>query len=73
MAQPRKEVVNGGDDKRSTVAVLQIGGMHFSCEQQAGCVGDDMTLAALNFLGRIEAARAAGLGGLDRLAVDNAS
>jgi hypothetical protein len=33
MAQPRKEVVNSGDDEQSAVAVLHVGGMHFGCEQ----------------------------------------
>jgi hypothetical protein len=57
--------VNGGDDERSTVAILPVGGMHFGSEQQADCVGDDMTFAAVDFLRRIETARAAHLGGLD--------
>jgi len=61
---PREEVGKGGDDERSTVAVLCVGGMHYGCEQHPGCVGDDLTLAALYFLGRIEAAGAAGLGRL---------
>ena len=65
--------MTGGDDERSTVAVLHVGGMHFGSEQQAGCVADDMTFAAFDPLGRIKTARAAGLGCLDRLAVDNAS
>src|SRR5437899_472321 len=64
MAQPRKEIVDGGDDERSTLAVLHVGGVHFGCEQQAGCVADDMPLAALDFLRRIETARSASLSGL---------
>jgi len=31
--------VNGGDDERGTVAVLDVGGMHFGSDQQAGGVG----------------------------------
>jgi len=42
MAQPWKEIMNGGDDERSAVAVLRVGGMHFGPDQQAGGVGDDM-------------------------------
>ena len=72
MAQPGKEIMNGGDDERSAVAVLHVGGMHFGSDQLAGCVGDDMTFAAVDFLRPIETARAAGLGGLDRLAIDDA-
>jgi len=30
--------------------------MHFGSDQQAGCVCDDMPLAAVDFLGRIETA-----------------
>jgi hypothetical protein len=33
--------------------------MHFGSDQQADCVGDDMTFAAVDFLRRIETARAA--------------
>jgi hypothetical protein len=47
--------------------------MHFGTDQQAGWVGNDMPLAAVDFLGRIETARAAGLGGLDRSTNNNAS
>jgi hypothetical protein len=65
--------VDGGDDERSTVALLHVGGMHFGPDQQAGCVSNDMPLAAVDFLGHIEATRAAGLGGFDRLAIDNTS
>jgi hypothetical protein len=56
MAQPGKEIMNGGDDERSTVAVLPVGGMDLGCDQQAGCVGDDMPLAAFDFLRRIKTA-----------------
>jgi hypothetical protein len=47
MAQPGKEIVNGGDDERGAVAVLDVGGMDFGCDQQAGCVGEDVTLAQI--------------------------
>ena len=47
--------------------------MHFGSDQQTGSVGDDMPLAAFDFLGRIKTARAAGLGGFDQLAIDHAS
>jgi hypothetical protein len=60
--------MDGGDGERSTVAVLHVGGMHFGSNQQAGRVGDDMPLAALDFLRRIETARSASLSGLITLA-----
>jgi len=52
--------VNGGDDERSTIAVLEVGAIHLGGDQQTGRVGHDVTLAAFNFLGRIKAARATG-------------
>jgi hypothetical protein len=72
LAEPRKEIVNGGDDERSPVAVLQVCGMNFDAEQQVSGVGDQMTFVAFDLLCRTEAARATGLSGPDRLTVDNA-
>jgi hypothetical protein len=73
MAQPGEEVVNGGDDEWGTVAVLHVGAMHFGSDQEAGGVSEDVALAPFDFLRGIETARAAGLGGFDRLAVDDPS
>jgi hypothetical protein len=72
VTQPRKEVVDGCNNKRRAIAVLHIGVVDLDTCQQADCVGEDMRLAIFDFLRCIEAARATGLGGLDRLAVDNA-
>jgi hypothetical protein len=46
MAQPREEVVNGFDDQRCAIAVLDIGGVDRGADQQAGGIGHDMALAA---------------------------
>jgi hypothetical protein len=48
VAQPRKEVVNGRDDERSTIAVLHVGAMHLGADQQTRRVGDEVTLAAFD-------------------------
>jgi len=72
VAQPRKEIVDRGDDEGSAVAVLDVGAMQFGSDQQAGGVGDKMTLAAFDFLRCIETARPAGFGGFDRLTIDDA-
>ena len=42
-----------------------------ACDRQAERINGDMALAALDFLGGIEAARPASLRRLDRLAVDH--
>jgi hypothetical protein len=47
--------------------------MHDRPHQQTTGVDENMTFAALDFLAGIKAARVAGLGGLDRPAVDHAS
>ena len=71
VAQPGEEVVDGFDNERRAIAVLHIGGVDRGADHQAGGIGHDMPLAALDLLGRIIAARPAALGGLDRLAVDH--
>ena len=40
MAQPGKQVVDGADDQRGTIAILHIGGVDFRADQQAQRVGD---------------------------------
>jgi len=67
MAQPGKQVVDGANDKRGTIAILHIGGVDFSADQQAQRVGDDLALATFDLLAGIIATRTAALGGLDRL------
>jgi hypothetical protein len=49
-SQPRKDIMNGGDHEGSTVAVLHVGRMQFGSDQKAGCVGNDIPLAAIDFL-----------------------
>jgi hypothetical protein len=68
VTQPRKEVMDSFDNKRRSVAVLHIGGMSRSSDHQAGGIGHDMPLSALDLLGGIVAARPAALSRLDRLA-----
>ena len=46
MAQPREEVVDGFDDQRCAIAVLDIGGVDRGANQQAGSIGHDVALAA---------------------------
>ena len=71
VAPPRIEKAGGGQDQGRAVTILDIGGMNHSRDGQAECVGQQVALAAVDLLTGIIAARAAGLGGLDRLAVDN--
>jgi hypothetical protein len=63
--------VDGRDDKPGTIAILDISGVHLGTDQQPARVGDNVTFAAFDFLGRIVAARPAALGRLDRLTVDD--
>src|SRR5215472_8166863 len=73
MAQPGKQVMDGLDDNPCAIAILDIGRMNHDTHQQAGSVGHDMALTAFDFLGRIITSWSAAFGGLDRLAVDDAS
>jgi hypothetical protein len=50
MAQPREEVVDGRHDQPSAVAILDVGGMNRSANQQTGGVGHDVALAPLDLL-----------------------
>jgi hypothetical protein len=45
--------------------------MHDRADQQARRVGQDVALAAFDLLAGVVASRTAGLGGLDRLAIDD--
>jgi hypothetical protein len=73
MAQPGKQVVNGLDNRPGPIAILDVGRMDHDTHQQAGSVGHNMALATFDFLGRIIASWSAAFGGLNRLAVDDAS
>jgi len=55
MTQPRERVADGREHARGAVAVLNVGGVDLSGEQQTGRVGEDMTLAALDLLTRVKA------------------
>ena len=71
VAQPGEEIVNGFDDERGAIAVLNIGGVNLGADEEANRIGDDMALASFDFFASIIPAGAAALGGLDGLAVDD--
>jgi hypothetical protein len=73
MAPPRKQVVDGLDDNPGAIAILDVLGMDRDTYQQAGRVGHNMALATFDFFGRIIPSWSTAFGGLDRLAVDDAS
>jgi len=64
--------VETGEQQGGAAAVVDIGGMHTRLQQAAFGVDQNVALAAGDFLAAIVAARAAGLGGADGLAVDDA-
>jgi hypothetical protein len=72
MGKPREAPPDPADKQGEAVAVLDVGGMDHERERQAKRVGQQMALAAVDLLGRIEPPWAAGFGGLDALAVDDA-
>src|SRR6266446_100932 len=46
MAQPGKQLVDGLDDKPGTIAILDIGGVHLSTDQQTGSIGHNVASRA---------------------------
>ena len=62
MAQPWKQLVNGLDDEAGTIAILDIGRVHLSTDQQTASIGHNVTLATFDLLGRIIPTRPAALG-----------
>src|ERR1700693_466111 len=72
MAQPGKGIADGGEEQRRSIAILDASLMHDRTNQKAGRISQDVAFAALDLLAGIIAARPAGFGGLDRLAVDDA-
>ena len=46
MAQPGEEIVNGFDNERGAIAVLNIGGVNLGADEEANRIGDDMALAS---------------------------
>jgi hypothetical protein len=59
-----------GPDQAEAIAILEVGGTDGQRHWQTKGVGDQMTLAAVDLIAGIEPGRAAGLRGLDALAVD---
>ena len=45
MAQPGEEIVNGLDNERGAVAVLNISRVNLGADPEANRIGDDMALA----------------------------
>jgi hypothetical protein len=41
VAQPGEEIVNGFDDERGAIAVLNIGGVNLGADEEANRIGDD--------------------------------
>ncbi len=71
VAQPGKGGADRAQQRHRAVAVLDVRRVHGGRDQQPIGIGQDVALAALDLLAGIVAARPAGLGGLDRLAVDH--
>ena len=69
--KPRETPSNPGADEPQAIAVLDVGGVNDQPQRQAQRIGEQMPLAAVDFLAGVEAARADRLGGLDTLAVDD--
>jgi hypothetical protein len=53
LLQKRIHPEQGGHDENATVAILNVGRMHNSMQQQAYCIDQNMPLLALDFLARI--------------------
>src|SRR5271165_2744613 len=63
--------MNRAEHGRECVSILDTCGCDLALDWQAECIHRDMSLAALDFLARVEAARPARFRRLDRLAVDD--
>ena len=72
MPQRRVSLADGFGHAGGAIAVLNIGGMDNKIDQVPERIGDDVPLAALDLLPRIEPARPAHLGCFHRLGVDHA-
>lgn len=72
MAQPRPALDDGLEHLRRPVAILDRSAVDDEADQQAKRVDDDVPLAAVDLLARVEAPGAATFGGLHGLAVDDA-
>ena len=71
VAQPGEGPSDRGEQRRRTVAVLDMGGVNHASDEPPAGVGEDMALAPLNQLAGVEPARAAAFRGFHRLAVDH--
>ena len=71
VAQPREARSDRGENVRCAIAILDVGGMDDCRDQQATSVGEDVALAAHDFLARIIAARPTALRSLHALTVDD--
>ena len=69
--EPGIGLANSGADQPQAIAVLDAGGVDDQPQRQSQRVGEQMPLATVDFLAGIIAARAAGFGRLDALAVDD--
>lgn len=66
--QPRPAFENGLEGSRCAVPVLDVGGVDDEADDQADGVDNDVTLAPVDLLSRVEATNSAAFRGLDRLA-----
>ncbi len=64
VARAGKVAGDGGEHRRRAVAVLDVGAVDHDRDQQAAGVGEDVTLAALDFLSGVEAPDTAAFRGL---------
>ncbi len=73
MAQAGSALEDGFQDSGWAVTVPDVGGMDDHTDHQTQRIDDDMALAAHDLLARIKAPYSSTFGGLDRLAIDDAS
>jgi hypothetical protein len=64
-------VMDGLDDQRRPVAILDIGGAHLGADQQTAGIGNNVAFTAFDLFSGIVTTRPAALGGLDRLTDDD--
>jgi hypothetical protein len=69
----REDAPRDSQKRSATIAILDAGRMRFEHEAAAVGVNERVPLAPVDLLSSVVAAQAAGLGGLDGLAVDNRS
>ncbi len=71
MADPGKPRPHLGEQRRRTVAILDVSLVDHGTEQPPASVHHDMALAAHHLLTRVKPARTSAFRGLHRLAVDH--